>query len=148
MTDSFGVRSRQKRNIYKHQRLNSFGGKKVEDFGKTKVEMVPTKYINKRFIKINGKYYSPVTNKIVKDKQILSFKEIDLKEYEKTIDELAEKISKKTNVKKLLKQGLYELNIKDLEIIKKEMKKETPLVRNNDGCFFLTIGKARLQLRD
>jgi hypothetical protein len=113
-----------------------------------KVEYITTKYIGKKFIKINGKYYSPVKGRKTKEGGAMSFKEIDIKEYEKTIDDLAEKVSKKTNVKKLIKQGLYELTIGEIDIIKKEMAKDKPLVRNSDGCFFLTIGKARLQLRE
>lgn len=124
----------------------NMGGIKMEK--KMNIQLISTKYIGKKFMKINGKYYYPIASRSTRKQDILSFKEVDLKDYEKTIDYLAEKISKKTNVKKLLKQGLYELNLEDIEIIKKEMNKEKPLVRNNDGCFFLTIGKTRLQLRD
>ncbi len=113
-----------------------------------KVEYVTTKYIGKKFIKVNGKYYSPIKDRSTKEGNVVSFEEVDIKEYEKTIDDLAEKVSKKTNVKKLIKQGLYELHLGEIKIIKKEMAKDKPLIRNNDGCFFLTIGKARLQLRD
>lgn len=72
----------------------------------------------------------------------------DVKDYDKTINELAEKISKKTNVKEIISQALYDIPYGDVLEIKKELGKDKPHIRNNKGCFSMTVGKINIPIRD
>ena len=103
----------------------------------------------RKIIEIDGEkfVYDKATEKDLDD--ILHFKKLEeSKDYEKTVEEVAQKISKRTDVKKLIKQALHELPYEDYLKIKEEMEKEKPKIRNNEGCFSLSIGKQRLHLRD
>lgn len=113
-----------------------------------KIQLEIMHHTGKKFYKIDGKYYVPGNRSITKKKGIATFVEVDLKEYEKTIDELAEKVSKRTNVKKLLKQALYDLDVDQINNIGKEMAKEKPKVRQHEGCFYISVGKEKIWLRE
>lgn len=113
-----------------------------------KIQLEITKHTGKKYWKIDGKYYVPGKTSAGKKKGIMVWVEVNPKEYEQIIDELAEKVSKKTNTKKLIKQALYDLDINAIKNIAKEMKKEKPKVRHHEGCFYLSVGKEKIWLRE
>lgn len=112
------------------------------------LKLIGNPHTNKKFIKMNGKTYILQKTKTKGKIEELTFKEMDIKEYEKILDDVAEKVSKKTNVKDLIKQALYDMPIESVKLIEKEMKKEKPVVRHNQGCFFLSVGGEQIRLRD
>ena len=109
---------------------------------------------NKKFIEVDGKTYvmdkvkTQNVGRVKKEETVLTFKKFDIKEYESIINEAAEKIAKKTDVKEIIKQALYELPAEIIEKISNEMKKVKPKIRNRKGCAYLTIGKNKLYIRD
>jgi len=116
----------------------------------TNVRVISPKHgKGKTKIMVNDKAYILDDSAFNPKKTILKFSELmDAEEYEELIDELAKKISSSVNVVKLVKQGLYEVPQKELKAIKKEMEKDKPRIRNNEGCFFLSVGKTHVGLRD
>lgn len=115
---------------------------------KLKLKLIGNPHSNKKFITMDGKTYILQKSKPKGKIEELIFTEMDVEEYENILDEVAEKVSKKTNVKELIKQALYDMPIESVKLIEKEMKKKTPRVRHNQGCFFLSIGKEQIRLRD
>lgn len=103
----------------------------------------------KHIIVVDGEKYILEKSTEKRSEEILHFTKLtDEEEYERTLDKLAEKISKKTNVKKMIKQALYQLPMDDFKKVRQEMEKEKPKVRNNEGCFFLSVGKVQVPLRE
>lgn len=113
-----------------------------------KVEMVVTKHIGKKFIKINGEYYASSKNRETKKKDVLMFEKVDPIKYEKSIDIIAGKISEKTNVKDIIKQALYEMNVSQIAEIANELDKPKPKIKQGDGCVFVKVGKQVIMLRE
>lgn len=109
---------------------------------------------NLKYIEVDGETYvqdldmEKNSRSINKSETTILFKKVNIKEYEQTIESLAEKISKKTNVKEILKQALYDIPWKDIMKIKQELAKETPFIRNNRGCVSITVGKTKIPIRD
>ncbi len=113
-----------------------------------KVEIVKTKHIGKKFIKINGQYYASSKPRETKNKDIIMFEKVDPQKYEKSIDIIAGKISEKTNVKDIIKQALYEMDVGQIAEIANELDKPKPKIKQGDGCVFVQVGKQIIMLRE
>lgn len=110
---------------------------------------------NLKFLEIDGETYVRDSDKLIKkgktrnEREIaLIFRKYDAKKYEKIVDSLAEKISKKTNVKEIIKQALFSVPLQDIIEIGEELKKKKPSIRNNKGCFSMSVGKVKIPIRD
>lgn len=113
-----------------------------------KVELVVKKHIGKKFIKINGEYYASSKSRETKKNDVLTFEKVDPQKYEKSIDIIASKISEKTNIKDIIKQGLYDLNVSQIAEIVIELDKPKPKIKQGDGCVFVKVGKQIIMLRE
>jgi hypothetical protein len=119
----------------------------------TKVEIKKRPHLNKKHIEVDGKTYLLTGSKthgrgVNKETDTLVFEEYDIKKYDSLIDELSSKISKKANVKEIIKQALYELPIKEIKKIGREMEKEKPKMRHEKGCAVIRIGKVPIMMRE
>lgn len=79
---------------------------------------------------------------------VLTCRKVKSKEYEETVNEMAEQLSKKVNTKEVVIQALYEIPYTILMKMKKELSKPKPRIRNRKGCAMLSIGGENLYLRD
>ena len=129
----------------------------VSDYMKSKLEEVLIKgkrHRNLKYIVVNGETYVQDNSMKTKNSRstdaetTFTFKKVNLKDYEKTIDDLSEKISKKTKVKEIIRQALLDLPFTEIMAIRKEMSKKKPRVRNNKGCVTLTVGNTTIPIRD
>ncbi len=109
---------------------------------------------NLKYIEIDGETYVQDID-MEKNKRSVNeaettivFRKVNVKEYEKTVDSLAEKISTKTNVKEIIKQALYDIAWQDIMKVKKELEKEKPYFRNNRGCVSISVGKTIIPIRN
>ena len=70
----------------------------------------------------------------------LVFEETTDKKYQKGLDDLVDKILKKSDLdmKTVLKQALLEVSTDDLKMIKAKLLKEKP--KTKKGCLYLNIG--------
>ena len=109
---------------------------------------------NLKFLEIDGETYVKDVGKVKnagqknKAEVMIVFRKYDAKKYEKLVDGLAEKISKKTNVKEIIRQALFSVPLQDIIKIGEEMKKRKPKIRNNKGCFSMSVGKVKIPIRD
>ncbi len=119
-----------------------------------KVELKTTIHRNLKFLNIDGETYFMDVGKIKnarsknKAQSTIVFRKYDVKKYEQLIDDLANKISKKTDVKEIITQGLFSIPLRGILLIEKEMKKEKPKIRNNKGCFSVSVGGVEIPIRD
>ena len=88
------------------------------------IKIIAPKYDkDKNIIVVDGEKYMLDRSTEQKLEETLHFtKLIDEEEYESTLDRLAEKISKKTNVMKMIKQALYQLPMEDFKKVKSIIK--------------------------
>jgi len=109
---------------------------------------------NLKYIEIDGKTYvkdsAKLKNKRSKQKETaeITFKQFNIKEYEKLVDNAAEKISKKANVKEIIRQALFDLPVHELLEVKEELEKAKPKIRNNVGCVSMNVGKVNIPIRE
>ena len=78
---------------------------------------------------------------------VMTFRKIDLNEYEKRINILITKLREHVDVDELLRQTLYDSCLEDIEVIEKECAKKQPTIKPEKGCVALRIGKNQLILR-
>jgi hypothetical protein len=78
---------------------------------------------------------------------VMTFKKINVDEYEGRINKLIEKLKGSVDVDELLRQTLYDTTLKDIESIEKELAKKEPKVRAEKGCVAIKIGGNQLVLR-
>jgi polyhydroxyalkanoate synthesis regulator phasin len=78
---------------------------------------------------------------------VMSFRKVNLNEYESRINNIIEKLKGSVDVEELIRQSLYDTTLKDIETIEKELAKKEPKIKPEKGCVALKIGKNQLVLR-
>ncbi len=101
---------------------------------------------NLKYIEVDGKTFLADGNK--ETDKIITFREFDIGNYKKLVEQAAEKISKKTNIKEIIKQALMDLPVSELLEVKKELEKPKPRIRNNSGCVSISVGKTNIPIRN
>lgn len=114
------------------------------------VELELERHGGEKYTYINGEPYVLDKGKVNKKKGVVTCKLVPVKkaEHKKIVERLAKQLSKKVNVEEMMRQALFDSPFSDIVEMDKEMQKKKPKVRNNKGCFFLTVGKAKVHLRD
>jgi CHAT domain-containing protein len=110
-------------------------------------------HTDKTMFKIGKKYYAVAEVKQLnrgyqRDDVQAVLKEISKEKYDALLNEVAKKLEKHVDIKKLLLHKLRHVPLKNINEMNKTLDKRKPKIQTKDGCVYLKIGRNDLELFD